>query len=110
MSIHGTLQDDFDDWRGKLVADENGRIVAKLANNFYQFLNGHPAMRGVFVMRESKVWLAARPPWIENSGWAAREMAKSDITRTRMWLELMGLRPSLKETSDAIDVVAENNC
>lgn len=108
MSNQGAKVDGAD-YRAYLIGDENGRMVPKLSNNFYWMLKGHPAMRGVFAWKESAIWIAARPPWGEVGNWTPRVAAKSDYVQTRMWLERQGLRPSLRATIDAAELVAANN-
>lgn len=110
MSIHGTVipkPDDVDDYRSRFVTNDEGRIIPKLAVNFYWMLRGHLEMRGVFVRDESGVVIAARPPWAPTGQWVSRPSTRSDCVQARMWLETQGLRPSMRETIDAIDLIAK---
>lgn len=109
-NIHGAtipLPDQEDDYRSRFVVTDEGRMIPKLAVNFYWMLRGHPEMRGVFVRDDSSVWLAARPPWVVIGEWAPHVAARSDYVQARMWLETQGLRPSLRDTIDAIDLIAK---
>ncbi len=109
MNIQGAtipLPNDLDDWRGNFVVTDDGRIAPRLAVNFYWMLRGHPEMRGVFARNESAVWIMAQPPW-EYGVWAPRVSTRSDCVQARMWLEKHGLRPSIRETIDAIDLIAK---
>ncbi len=111
-AIHGAaipLPDDLDDYRSRMIADENGKIKPKLNHNFFWMLRGHPATRGLFAWNEmaTDVFVMARPPWDKTDGpWRARALLENDIYAATTWLEVQGMQPRKADARDAIKNIA----
>lgn len=103
----GTLPtgDDLDDYRSHLIADADGKVKPKLANNYFWMLRGHPATRGLFAWNiiADCIFVMARPPWLTPADtWQARPLLEDDIFRASTWLEHQGLTPRKNDARDAI--------
>lgn len=111
-AIHGAtipLPDDLDDYRSRLIGDENGKIKPRLNHNFLWMLRGHPSTRGLFAWNEmaTDVFVMARPPWDKTDGlWRARPLLEADIYASMTWLECEGLLPRKTDVRDAIKNIA----
>lgn len=112
VAIHGAtipLPDDLDDYRSRLIGDENGKIKPRLNHNFLWMLRGHPSTRGLFAWNEmaTDVFVMARPPWDKTDGlWRARPLLEADIYASMTWLECEGLLPRKTDVRDAIKNIA----
>lgn len=113
VSLYGgpiPVADDLDDYRARLIADENGKVKPKLSNNFMWMLRGHPETRGLFAWNEtaSSVFVMAKPPWASGTAdqWLARPLLESDVYNAMTWLERQGMQPRKTDTRDAIKNIA----
>lgn len=97
-------------WKAKLIYGKEEKLAPKSQMNAQLLLEHHPDFRGVFVYDEfaNRVMIARRPPWDESEGpWEIRPRNDIDTSRTRAYLERLGIVIGQDDTGRAANTAAD---